>query len=450
VTRGKIDDPTCCNATSGALPATATSWGDAGLYRPGSYLYTLTVNYADGSVGQGGFTLGVQHGVAPTPLRVEDVAPGRVRITWNLNVYNVNAIKISGPGVAGGYGVPGEKLVVGGGPIDLALPAGTHTWKIATAYDVTKLPMPLPINYGTSSAFGTNYVAPAPPSEWAEVSHTVNLRSERFRISIERFQAVAAAAEDAVRSDGRGNEVYVLTQVNEYRHWGRPAGSGPVSAKLLRTPTFGDVQNYPSRIRAGSSSPSGGIQANDEYPAAVQLISQLQPATTTNLPFLLWEGELTEIDGAVILSPSIWEADEDERLVPHFAAFQAATAANLQYLNDLYPFMPWHPSGALDLWRPIRCPRTASGPSYFAIPQIGGWGDEPVDLADRQGYCQTYLAINWRMASSYTSVNPAAVVEVPFDGTAPWGRYKLFLRIEKVAQAPAMVAPVRTLRRSVP
>jgi hypothetical protein len=53
------------------------------------------------------------------------------------------------------------------------------------------------------------------------------------------------------------------------------------------------------------------------------------------------------------------------------------------------------------------------------------------------------------MASAYTSVNPAAVVDVPSDGIAAWGRCRL-LRIEKVPQGPAMVAPVRTLRKSVP
>jgi len=44
VSRGNRDDAICCNATSFVLPATTTTWGDAGLYKPGYYRYTVTVN----------------------------------------------------------------------------------------------------------------------------------------------------------------------------------------------------------------------------------------------------------------------------------------------------------------------------------------------------------------------------------------------------------------------
>lgn len=454
VSRSLITDPACCNATSGPLPATATSWGDPGLFRPGSYLYTLAATYTDGSVGKSAFSLVVMSGVAPTPLKVDDLGRGHVQITWNLNTFGANAIMISGPGVAGGYGVPGTKLVVGGGPIDLHLPAGTHTWKVATAYDNTKLPFPLATTYATSTAFGKTYVVPAPESEWATASQTITIRSGHYRIAIERFKAIEPAAEDLLRGDGRGNEVYMLAQVNEYRYWGRQAGAGMVSSTLLRTPTFGDVQNYPNRVRAGSASATGGIQANDEYPAPVQLISQLKPPTSNNLPFLLWEGDLTEIDGAVIIAPTIWEADGDERLLPAFAAYQASTAGNIQYLNDVRPFLPWYGSGGLNLWRPLKCPQVASGPRFFVPPANSTGGDEPVDFQNRQGYCQTYAVINWSLAESYagTAANPAAEVEIAMDGTPPWGKYQLVLRIEKVtpAGAGAVVAPVWKTRKAVP
>ncbi|MBM4186727.1 MAG: hypothetical protein FJ206_05375 [Gemmatimonadetes bacterium] len=450
VSRGKGGDPSCCNATSGDLPATASSWQDAGLYRPGSYQFTLTAHYADGSVGAAAVNLDVRYAAAPTPITVNDVAAGKIQLKWNAATPGTSGILIQGPGVVPGYGAVGTTLVLGGGPLDLFLPAGNHSWKVAAVYDANNVPVLPATTYGSYPKYGTNYVVLAPPSEWADVSHEVKIRGDRFRISLERFEAVTLAGEDILRSDGRGNEVYIATQVNEYRRWGRPAGSGPVSQRMLKTPTFGDAHNFPGRIQAGTASPTGGINTNDSYPAPVHLISQLAAPTTGNLPFFLWEGELTEIDGAVIISPSIWESDEDNRLFQPFADFHAYTAGNLQYLNALYPFMPWYPSGAQNLWRPIRCPATASGqyPSYFTSP-LGAWGDEPVDMQERQSYCQTYVAINWRIASSYTSVNPAAVVEIPMVGTPPWGSYKLFVRIEKLAPPPAMVAPTR-MRRSVP
>ncbi len=93
-----------------------------GLFRKGSYTYTLTVNYADGSVGKGGMTLGVLHNAAPTQLAVNFRSPGLIRITWDPgSVPGTCCIKIAGPGL----GPTGEKMVLGGGPLDLPfLPQG--------------------------------------------------------------------------------------------------------------------------------------------------------------------------------------------------------------------------------------------------------------------------------------------------------------------------------------
>jgi hypothetical protein len=256
-------------------------------------------------------------------------------------------VKIVGPGL----GPAGEKLVIGGGPVDLAsLPSGTYTWKVVGAYDTKNLPVEPATNYGsttnTYTVYGTTtttqstYVVLAPPSEWAEVSHTVNVRSGRYRISLEGFKAINVTAEDPFRSDGRGDEVFITTQVSEYG----PAAQ-MVSTRMLRTPTFGDRQNFPARVQAGTASPSGGIMPGDRYPVEAQLISQLQPVTTNNLPFLLWEGELSEVKGLVMLSPAIWESDEGgDLLFLPFAGFHNAAASNVPYRNQFQPYVPWTPS----------------------------------------------------------------------------------------------------------
>jgi hypothetical protein len=221
---------------------------------------------------------------------------------------------------------------------------------------------------------------------------------------------------------------------------------------MLRTPTFGDVQNFPGRVRAGSGQPSGGIMPGDRYPAEAQLISQLQPATTNNLPFLLWEGDLGEIENAVILSPAIWESDGGDQLWPSFANFNALAAPGVSYRNQFNRYVPssyGNGQGLLDTWNPQKsCPATQSAqsaPTMF-VPQIGGWLDEPIDMNQDHSYCPTYVAINANLARSMTAVNPASVVEIPFKNPATNWQYTLYVRIEKVA--PAMQAIPASLRRS--
>ena len=434
VTRAKRDDATCCNATSSTLPATTTSWADVGLWKPGYYRYTLTVNYADGSVGSGATDMLLLQGASPTDIVATDMGPGRVRLTWNPgSVPGTCCVKIVGPGL----GAAGEKIVVGGGPVDLPiLPAGNYTWKMTGAYDSKNIPVQPATNYGAAAMYGTTYVALAPPSEWAEVSHTVNYDHGRYRISLEGFKAINTTAEDPFRNDGRGDEIFISTQVSEYGRNG-----GMTSTQMLRTPTFGDVQNFPGRVRAGSAGNTGGIVAGDRYPAEAQYISQLQPATTNNLPFLLWEGELGEIENAVILSPAIWETDGGDELWPSFVNFNGAAAVDVGYRNQFHPYIPssyGNGQGLLDSWNPQKsCPAPnspQSAPTMF-VPRIGGWLGEPIDMNQDHSYCPTYVAINAKMAREMTTVNPATVLEIPYKNPVTNWQYTLYVRVEKVASA---------------
>ena len=427
VTRAKRDDASCCNATSGSLDANATSWADVGLFKPGYYSYTVTVNYADGSVGKQGVDLVLLQGASPAPVTVQDVSPGVVRIEWNRAVPGTCCVKIVGPGT----GPEGEKMVVGGGPYQTTiLPAGTLTWKVAAAYDVKNLPVQPATNYGSTSAHGTTYVVLAPPSEWAEVSHTVKYSVGRYRISLEGFKAINVTAEDPFRADGRGDEVFITTQVSEHGRNGNV-----VSTRMVRTPTFGDRQNFPARVQAGSASSTGGVMPNDRYPREAELISELQPATSNNLPYLLWEGELSELDRSVILSPAVWESDGGDELVPYFSAFQTSMAADVAWRFGSYIPNSYGRS-ILDTWNPQQsCAYGALKTSEGIFqPPINRWLDEPIDMSADHTYCPTYVAINSRVAGSLTSTNPAAVVEIPFKNKTTNWQYKLFVRVEKVPE----------------
>jgi hypothetical protein len=96
VKRRLLEDPACCNASSGPLPT--TSWTDTGLLRKGTYMFTITVNYSDGSVGTGEFGLGAE-GVRNPVVTAQDIGPGRVRLTWNNAIPRTSAFMVGGPGL---------------------------------------------------------------------------------------------------------------------------------------------------------------------------------------------------------------------------------------------------------------------------------------------------------------------------------------------------------------
>ena len=193
---------------------------------------------------------------------------------------------------------------------------------------------------------------------------------------------------------------------------------------------------------------------NDAYPVIPQLVSQLQPASINNLPYLLWEGELTEIDNAVILAPAIWESDLGDELVTPYQNFETNEAAGLGYRSGLNDYIPnTYGRPVLDFWKPQQsCPawisQPGSGCKYAFVPPFGGWHDEPVDMNADHSHTPTYVAINWRMADQMTRVNPAMVVEMPIKNKQTGWEYTLYIRVEKVASAP-VVAP-RSIRRAGP
>lgn len=404
VHRRLMEDAGCCNTNSG--PINATSWVDAGLVKKGRYVFTIQVNYANGSVGTADVIV-TSEGARNPKATATDMGPGRVRLSWDPTVPGTQGVMVTGPGIDGG-----SKMLIGGGPYDLPLlTPGNYTWQLASIYTQ---------NIGVVS----------PPSEWSTVSHTVQYGVGRFRISLERFQAISVTAEDIFRSDGRGDEVFITTQVSQFGRVGRL-----VQSRMMRTPTFGDVQNFPARVKAGSASPAGGIMPNDSYPAPTEYVSELRPPTANNLPFLLWEGELSEVEGLVMLSPAIWESDEDDQLFPSFAAFHANAASGVASRPQFQGYDPWWTKGArLDSWNPVRscpAPLSAQSPRTMFVPTLPGWRDEPMDMNVDHSYCPTYVAINWRLADAFTRENPAMILEIPFKSPFQTWAYKLFVRIER-------------------
>ena len=90
VERWMEGNPSCCRVTSPAL--STTSWSDAGLEWPGTYVYRVLANYADGR--QGSATLNF---VRPTPqdppaasFKAHSSGPGNVTLSRSAQRFRVD------------------------------------------------------------------------------------------------------------------------------------------------------------------------------------------------------------------------------------------------------------------------------------------------------------------------------------------------------------------------
>jgi hypothetical protein len=167
------------------------------------------------------------------------------------------------------------------------LPPGTHTFSIA-------------------SVFGeAGYSLDGMPS----ASVTTTWRKARYRISITGFRALQCTNDDPIlHRDGKGDEIFVAAFVGSDL-----GGVGRIDRKIVRSRVYGDVNHFPDRIQAGSSSPYGGIGPGNAVPVTAGMPLVPVAATPDRLPLLVWEGELTDSDMGLAIVPSVWEWDGDDK-----------------------------------------------------------------------------------------------------------------------------------------
>jgi hypothetical protein len=135
-----------------------------------------------------------------------------------------------------------------------------------------------------------------------------------------RYRIVALGAHvDQETTDGKRDEIYVAAGV---QHVDRRDGR-MISVGMARTGIMGDVNGFPTRIKAGSASSLGGVRTNDNVPAVPDVASLVAPASSSGLPLLVWEGELHDGIDVVIVQPEIWEWDGNPN---KFNAWQGSTA----------------------------------------------------------------------------------------------------------------------------
>jgi hypothetical protein len=141
--------------------------------------------------------------------------------------------------------------------------------------------------------------------------------SGRFRVTLNGFTCNHQTAElnNPLLRDGADDEVYLSTK--SFAVEKRADGSGVnVSPPAQReTLEIGDTSlrgesAFPSRIQGGSGrymGGNGGFRAGDSFPSSPEKHSTNPQARA--LPQLIWEGELTRRQNAMVIIPTIWESD---------------------------------------------------------------------------------------------------------------------------------------------
>jgi hypothetical protein len=339
----------------------------------------------------------------------------KVTLRW-MHVANATAYRIFGPTLPpeGAFiDMSPYNIQNGGYPINHSLfkvPPGTHTFSIA-------------------SVFGdAGYSLDGMPS--ATVAATA--RRGRYRISVTGFRATQATNDDPVfHRDGKGDEIFIAAFVGSDL-----GGVGRLDRKIVRSRVYGDVNHFPDRIQAGSSSPYGGIGPGNAVPAtAGALLPSPVAATPDRLPLLVWEGELWDGDLGLAVVPTIWEWDGDDKNYRDWSGWLMGTRYD------------WHEVLTREMKsEPIRMygigPKL--GPETFGVRMDDSFGkDLPigyfnigmVDLlnASRPSYSSSAYLIGRGTIERTLGSNQAAVIKGGGHTTGGvGGEYELFLQVERL------------------
>ncbi|MEO7673031.1 MAG: hypothetical protein ABIU09_03015, partial [Pyrinomonadaceae bacterium] len=151
------------------------------------------------------------------------------------------------------------------------------------------------------------------PGQPAPAPHPTE-ENAHFRVTINGFKVNHQTLDDALDRDGRGDEVYFLSQWRTTED-----GRAVNTSELLRSRVMGDANGRSDRVQAGSARygvlPSrsvGGLLTNDSFPNNPTAFSGSPIADRA--PMLLFDGEMTSTQ-LLVVAPTIWEQDGPDDLL---------------------------------------------------------------------------------------------------------------------------------------
>ena len=166
---------------------------------------------------------------------------------------------------------------------------GQHEWTVASLGGQEQGPVNNWVNWPKAQLS----IAPAP------------VHTARYRVTMIGFHVDEESTDDWWSWDGKGDEVYLAAYFGlKDRRTNDVSMRGHVQSVI-----YGDVNNLPGRIQAGSGSALGGLRTGDAYPDNAGSILPAAGPEADRVPLLVWEGPLTDGADELVVAPSIWESD---------------------------------------------------------------------------------------------------------------------------------------------
>ena len=101
----------------------------------------------------------------------------------------------------------------------------------------------------------------------------------------------------------KGDQIYLAAFVQVFdRRNGSLSQQG-----TAKTSVMGDVNGYPSHVKEGTATATGGIQTGDLLPRSQNPVAYTGAPSNVALPLVLYEGTLTDGVEAVVIHPTLWE-----------------------------------------------------------------------------------------------------------------------------------------------
>lgn len=249
----------------------------------------------------------------------------------------------------------------------------------------------------------------------------------RYRVTLTGFHVNRETYDTFLETDGKGDEIRLTATVQPVG----PNGEAEGAPRQIVTATYGDRNNFPDRIQAGSRSAMGGIKTGDNVPDVPDPWIRREAAQGDRLPLLLWEGELRTGQNGVAIAPIAWEMDSDDKVNPINAV---GGLANL--LGVVAPITAMVPGTGL-------LSKAAVVATKIVIPiaqTVKDKGNRPIGLAPQGSQYQfapqaviITNAVAEMVLAGKAGARAPGVIEVRYrDPEELKGDYSLFLQVERL------------------
>ncbi len=420
-----------------AASVRAYNYSDRTLLAPNT-AYKVTALYRDGRRGEA--ILEYPNPPAPgipTGLKVVQTGPQSVRIDWT-NIPKVNRYRIFGPG-APAAGTPidtfkiGINVTTGSATMDY-MPPGIHEIRVAADFGDNPLVVPQP----------------------ATAKVAINSNRGRYRLVFRGVTLTGAVADDILDADGKGNEIFAAAMLAS----ADPKTGAATRLGLVETAVYGDTQNFPGRIRAGTAGATGGLRVGDSVPDATLSIPQVGLSPLPDrFPLIIWEGELIDNGPLIAVVPIMIEWNSrDHSTLSTWLGFWNPNGNSLSELGEAMRQAAQKPLAAEQMYamtEEVDRTRTAAEAKEL-VPHVPGFTpaadrDRIIGLLhtsipkaftqSRFGHRTLGFVLNRSRVETALAGNPMIVLEHTWSDVEGGGGIRGYFQLERLSAPPFVVPP---------